>query len=126
MATARDIVTRALRKRKVLSSGEDPTADELTDGLDALNDMLAAWSIDGIDFGHVTLESATVLDVPDSHLQTVVLSLSERLTDFGGSMDPMDVLAADRGRSALQAQYFSIADLTGDNPLCFRNLSTED
>jgi hypothetical protein len=122
MATARDVITRALRKRKV----SDPTAAELVDGLEDLNDMLAAWAIDGIDIQHVTLASGDTVDVPDNHILTLALSLAERLTEYGSPLEPEDIMAAERGRTALRALYFSIGDLTSDNPLSRCNASTEE
>lgn len=48
MATARDLINRSLRLIHVLDSGEDPTADEANDSLNALNAMLDSWSIPGL------------------------------------------------------------------------------
>lgn len=112
MATARDVVTRALRKRKALTVGETPQADELTDGLSDLNDMLFGWDTDGIRLGHITLAADDTLDVPDDHIQTIVLSLAERLTDYGGQLDPADIIAADDGRKRLRARYLDLIPLT--------------
>lgn len=112
MATASDIVTRALRSLRVISSGETPTADESADGLTALNDMLAAWALDGIDLGHITLVAADELDVPDMHLQTIRLALAERLAgEYGAELAPADQIALSKGMTALQARYFSVPDL---------------
>lgn len=44
MATAQEIITRAYRHLGAIQRGEDPSTDELNDGLDALNDMLNNWS----------------------------------------------------------------------------------
>ena len=46
--TAQQLITKAYRKAGAVSSGADPTADELSDGLDALNDMLYNLSEQGI------------------------------------------------------------------------------
>lgn len=43
MATAGDLIKRALRIATVLASGETPTADEQNDSLVALNAMLSGW-----------------------------------------------------------------------------------
>lgn len=126
MATARDIVTRALRKRRVIGIGREPKASELASGIDDLNDMLSQWSIDGIDFNHVPLTANDTPDIPESHIQTLVLSLAERLTDYGGALDPMDIMQAQTGRRALMAYYFGIADMRPDNPLWRDNLAHLD
>lgn len=41
---ARDIVTTAFRKAKIIAAGETPTSDELQDGLQDLNLLLKTWS----------------------------------------------------------------------------------
>ena len=46
MATAGDLIKRALRIATVLASGETPTADEQSDGLESLNGMLSGWQTD--------------------------------------------------------------------------------
>lgn len=48
MSTARDLITRSLRLIHVLDPGEVPTADEATDSLEALNDMIDLMSIPGL------------------------------------------------------------------------------
>lgn len=45
MATANDIINRALRIAGVLGQGEASTSAEASDALTALNDMLASWQI---------------------------------------------------------------------------------
>ena len=42
--TARDIVISALKKAGILGIGRQPSADDTSDGLDDLNDMLAEWN----------------------------------------------------------------------------------
>lgn len=48
MATARDIIKGAMRLLGVLRQSEEPTADEASDALTALNGMLSTWSNDGL------------------------------------------------------------------------------
>lgn len=45
--TARDIVEAAARKIHVMGRGQTLSADEAKSGFEALNDMLATWSIEG-------------------------------------------------------------------------------
>jgi hypothetical protein len=46
--TARDMVTQAMREIGVIASGEQPTADEIADGILRLNSMLKAWAAKGL------------------------------------------------------------------------------
>jgi hypothetical protein len=69
MATALEVITRALRRLKVYAAGEEIGSEDAEDCLTALNDMLFGWSINGIDIAHVALDLSDVLDVPDDHLK---------------------------------------------------------
>lgn len=44
MATVRDIIKSSMRKIGAIASGETPSAEEMTDGMSALNSMLGSWS----------------------------------------------------------------------------------
>lgn len=48
MATAQQIINRALTSIGVLASGETATANQSADALVSLNDLLQAWSNDGL------------------------------------------------------------------------------
>lgn len=57
MATARDIITRAMKACRLLAPGELPSASEASDGLLLLNMMLSSWSNDNLNVYASTLES---------------------------------------------------------------------
>lgn len=117
MATALEVITRALRKVRAYGAGETVSAEDAEDCLTALNDMLAGWAINGIDIAHVALDFSDELDVPDDHLEAIKLSLAERIaSDFGAEISPVDAAIADQGRAALRAYHFSIASLGIDHP----------
>jgi len=48
MTTARGIITKALQKIGALTKSESPSADEISDGLDALNMMVSSWANDSL------------------------------------------------------------------------------
>ncbi len=48
IATARDVIKKAMKKIGVLAPGEDPTAAEAVDALDSLNSLLSSWSGDSL------------------------------------------------------------------------------
>ena len=53
MVTVRQTITRALRKLRVIASGEEPTAAEAADGLAVVQGMVDAWASGGM-FGRLT------------------------------------------------------------------------
>lgn len=46
--TAYDLITTAMRKLGVLAAGETPSADEANTGLQALNDVIETWNVEGM------------------------------------------------------------------------------
>lgn len=52
MPTCADIITRALRKARVYSAGETPSADDMADGLDELQNLYEQWGSNGM-FGRL-------------------------------------------------------------------------
>lgn len=48
MPTGRDLATKVLLKAGVVSRNETPSAEEINDTLDAINDMLESWSNDSL------------------------------------------------------------------------------
>lgn len=59
MATARDVLKRAMRLISAIGAGEEPTAEEGADGLAALNSMLDAWWSNTLAVFYVQSESFT-------------------------------------------------------------------
>ena len=54
--TPNDVIKSALSLLGVLAESETPTAEQASDGLDALNDMLASWETQGLDLGHYEVD----------------------------------------------------------------------
>jgi len=48
MTTGRVLVKKMLQKARIVTKNEDPSSDEITDGLDSLNAMLSSWSNDSL------------------------------------------------------------------------------
>ncbi len=57
MTTALQIITSSMRKIGALTKNETPSADEASDGLEMLNDLLGSWSTDSRLINVRTLES---------------------------------------------------------------------
>ena len=79
MATARDIVTAALRKIQVCPVGEAPAAEDAEQGLGELNRMIAFWAAGDVDIEQpsLTLEESLVVDA--KFHDGIVLQLALRL-----------------------------------------------
>lgn len=111
MATAGDTVTRALRLIQVGASGETPSAEEMADGLAALNDMLHGWAKDGVDLGHITLGLADAHKTHDSWLEGIRYNLAVRLAgEYGMPVPPYVAQQAARAFSAFQAHTLEFSD----------------
>lgn len=80
MATANDVITRALRMIGVLAAGEAASAEDAADALGALNDMLRDWEADGVSLGFAPLSSVGgALGVPDDALRAIKFNLAVEL-----------------------------------------------
>lgn len=79
MATALDVVTRALRKATVLPVDEVAPADMAAHALDALNDMIFAWKLAGVDTSHVALALSDTFPLGDEYLEGTTFLLASRL-----------------------------------------------
>lgn len=109
MATAQDIVTRALQKCRVTPIGEAPQASDASHGLDALNQMMHAWKLRGVDITHSDLGLADTFPLADAYQEGTVYMLAGRLsTDYQAPRD----FDADDWFRAIQAAYMTISEAT--------------
>jgi hypothetical protein len=106
MATARTIISRALRLIQVLAAGETAGAAEAVDALEALNDMLASWSASNLIVPVKTVETLTVSASPVALATRPVRIVGAWIND-GASDRPVTLIS--------QADYLGIANkgLTG-------------
>ena len=116
MATVRDIVTRAHRKIRVVAQDDGLSADEGQAGLDAFNEMLHAWALDGITlspaFTDKTLDDTFPL--ADKFREGVVYLLASRLSPEYAAPADFD---ADGFFRKIQADYLEIATSPIDSAL---------
>lgn len=61
MPTATVIINGAMRKLALIASGEAASANELTDALECLNDMINAWSVEEIVMPYTVAESFSLV-----------------------------------------------------------------
>lgn len=76
MTSALELIQSSMRLATILASGETPTADEATDGLKSLNDILENWS----------LENLSVWQT-DNHVDTLVPGQASYTIGPGGNFD---------------------------------------
>lgn len=96
--TVRDVCLFALRK--ITGNGEDPTADELADAIERLNDMVALWRATGADLGlDQPLVEADVLYIADSEYSALKFNLRNALHEYYG--EPLTQMQVMEARQAL-------------------------
>lgn len=111
MATMLDIVKRALVLAGVYAAGETPSAEDASDGVDALNDMLHGWKKQGVDLDHITLAAADTLPVDDSYLEGIRYNLAARFfEEFGTEEKPLVIAHAGDTFRAFQAATLEFDD----------------
>lgn len=108
MASARDVIKRAMRRIGVIAAGEDPSAEEAADALRELNGMMTNFPREGIDYAHSWLSLTDVLTIDDGLCDYVGDCLAKRIaTEYGRPIGPDIEEAADTGRRMLQAAFKS-------------------
>jgi hypothetical protein len=118
MATANDIVRRALRACGVLDAHAETPAREGTDALGVLNALLAEWYEAEVGLPEYTLAAlttTTVLDAADR--EAVALQLAKRIAgEYGYAISPQDEANAISAWSRLALRYFQPTPAITDLP----------
>ena len=106
MTTCRQVISGALRKCRVIGSGDTPTADEANDALTSLQSLYDGWSNSGV-FGRLTdviaTESGTAREYTRVRYTTgMTISLPTEVSptdyDYGFPEDPYDYGFDDSGQ----------------------------
>lgn len=102
--TALDIIRRALRAILVDAADSTLEPDEYQDGLDALNDMMAALQAQGIRLGYNRLCHLTdTVSIPDGAIRGVVANLALDLApQFSGKVTAALIKQASDGMKAMR------------------------
>ncbi len=80
MTTVLDVIERAHRKLGVSGQGEVLTAEMAAEGLDALNDLMAGWRLQGIDRVHRPIAATSELfPMAPEFVEGTVYLLASRL-----------------------------------------------
>jgi hypothetical protein len=109
--TANDIVTRALKRLRVVNPRETVEAVIASEGLQALNDMMHAWKAAGVDVDHETMAATDDFTLDEEHVQATVALLAVRLAgDHGMEVEAGIARDAEMGWEGLEAEFFPAAD----------------
>lgn len=106
MATANDIIRRAMRVARVLAVGQNPSAADTQDCLTIFNQMLYAWAHHGINLNLPTLTSSDTVDVPDDVLMGLSYNLAMLIApEYERPIDPVVAAIAMNEFNRLQRTY---------------------
>jgi hypothetical protein len=124
--TIGELVTRALQLAGVVGMNRAPSAAEMNDGIDTLNEMLAAWSLDGMDLGLGTLtqNEADMIDV--AYVRGIRYALAVELAGAHGILSELPASVtqtADSEQGKIRAALSDIDNLRCDNALIGRKPS---
>ena len=106
MATVRDILTRACRKIGVVAEDEQLSGDQAANALNALNDMMHGWALEGVDIGHADLAVDEDFPLESRFIEGTVYLLADRLAPDNRQAAP----DADRFLRLLQAAYMVVEE----------------
>lgn len=118
MATALDVLTRALRLAGILDAIETPAAEDGQAALAAMNGLMAGLELQGVRLGHVPLALADTVNLPLSHIEMLMWLLASRLAiEFGVAMRPELLPQIAAAEQALRATYFQVPEMAPDPAL---------
>jgi hypothetical protein len=107
--TARQMITRAFRWVGFISEDEGLTAEQVSEALVIMNDMMNGWNAEGIQYVHTDLTLDTTVNVPDDLVQSTWRMLAGAIADeYGKVMTPRQERQVDDARSNLQAYYYQV------------------
>lgn len=106
MTTARVVVTRALKLIRVIAAEEEPQAQELVDGVAALNEMLHGLKSHNADLDYQDITADDDLPVPPEHIRPIRYMLAAELApEYGTQLTPEVAVEARDAMTILQAYY---------------------
>lgn len=124
MTTARALLTRAMRKGKIIGKTQTPTANELNDAFEELNSMLSLWSNDNLMIYARVLESFTLTPGDGQYTigasadfnTTRPLFIASAFIRDAGTDNPVEVITEESyARIANKSQTGMPENLTYDN-----------
>lgn len=106
--TARDVIAYAFWDLGVVADQEALNETQANSGFRKLNDLMAGFPSEGIQYAHTDLASLdSTVNVPDGQLRNLGLMLQRELADqYGVPLSPLNLDAIEKAKSALQAYYY--------------------
>ena len=80
MTTVADVVSQAFRKIGVAAEDEALSADAMSAGVDAYNNMVHAWKLRGVDLSHTDQTSSDTFPFAAEYVEGTVYLLASRLS----------------------------------------------
>jgi hypothetical protein len=121
--TIGDLVTRALQLAGVVGMNRAPSAAEMNDGIDTLNEMLSAWALDGMDLGLATLVQTDTDLFDPAYVKGVRYSLAVELAGAHGILNELPatvIQGASEQQDYIRAALADVDNLRADNALIGR------
>ena len=121
--TIGDLVTRALQLAGVVGMNRAPSAAEMNDGIDTLNEMLNAWALDGMDLrlGELFQGDSDLLD--PAFVKGIRYSLAVELAGAHGILKELPktiVAGAESEQDKIRAALADVNNMRCDNALIGR------
>lgn len=104
MPKVADIVSRALRIIRVTDSHDSPPAQDMADGIAALNSMMRRWEANGLALGWSSVDGPDdQAPLPDEALEAVAYNLALKLRpEYGAALEPDVIQTAAHGLNELR------------------------
>lgn len=118
--TIGELVTRALQLAGVIGMGRAPSAAEMNDGIDTLNEMLQAWALDGMDLGLNTLVQTDTDMIDAAFVKGIRYNLAVELAGSHGILNELPATVVGEAESQKELLRAALADI--DNLRCDNSL----
>jgi hypothetical protein len=116
--TGRELIERAYLRAQLVARGQPLTAEEGSDGLKLLNEMLAAWETDGIHLGIGEQTLSGEVPLPRNHDRGIIMLLAMDMLDEFRRDPPAGLAAkADRAKRQLMTEYVQVPEAKFDQAL---------
>lgn len=104
--TALQLITQAFRRLGLCSEDEAPTAEQGSQALEMMNDMMNGWEAEGIQYNHTDLGLQDTVNVPDALVTSTMWRLAEHVAmQYGKALSDTQAMKALDAKNALQAFY---------------------